>query len=371
MGPDARNVRGPARSSPWRRASPGAAPPDIASAPGCARFSGVATRDHLGKALGARRQSKHVAFRASFDPTSDRQWCELVRDLVAMANTDGGALVLGLDDAGAAVGVDPAIFRALDRSSVTERVRHLTGYDLPELTVRRAEKDTRPVLALVVERASVPIPFTRACETPAISPGTVFVRRGRRSVSATRRDLEAAIEHRLDEERRTWRSRVAEVIRIPASVHVSAAAAKGVGDVKQVTEPGAPGIRIVDQADAPAYRLENPDSVYPYRQKELIARLRQLLPDGTTVTGHTLMTINWAHGTRERPEWTYHPKFGSVQYNEDFARWIVEQVGRDPQFFDKAHRHWYAIRYGRPFEPRPDGSAEADPAASGGHDEPQ
>ena len=311
----------------------------------------MAARDHLDRALGAKRQSKHVAFRASFDPSSDEQWCELVRDLVAMANTDGGALVLGLDAAGGPVGVDPAVVHALDRSSVIERVRLYTGYDFPELDVRRSEKDSRPLLAFVVARAAAPIPFSRPCaatsgnRTSPISAGSVWVRRGRRSVPATRADLEAAIERRLDQERRTWRNRVAEVIKVPASVRVSSVTAKGIGDVQQVTDPGAPGIRIVDQPDAPAYRLENPDAVYPYRQKELIARLRELLPEGTPISGHTLLTINWAHGTRERPEWTYHPKFGSVQYNEAFAQWIVEQVERDPQFLEKAHRHWYAVRY--------------------------
>jgi hypothetical protein len=315
----------------------------------------MATRDHLDRALRAIRQSKHVAFRASFDPGSEEDWCELVRDLVALANTDGGAVVLGVDHAGAAVGLDPAVFHALDRAAVIERVRQHTGYEFPELDVRRTEKDARSLLALVVERAGVPIPFTRPCTTgsgrttSAIAAGSVWVRHGGKSAPATRADLAVAIARRLDEERRTWRQRVAEVIRVPASVRVSSVTGKGVGDVQQVTDPGAPGIRIVDQPDAPAYRLENPDAVYPYRQKELIARLRELLSDllpaGTAVTGHTLMTINWAHGTRERPEWTYHPKFGSVQYNEAFALWIVEQVERDPQFFDKAHRHWYAVRY--------------------------
>ena len=155
------------------------------------------------------------------------------------------------------------------------------------------------------------------------------------------------IRRRIDEERAAWRNRLREIIRIPASVRVST----GIGDVQQVTDPGAPAIRLVDEPDAPAYRLENPDAVYPYRQKELIARLRELLgellPEGTKVTAHTLLTINWAHRTRERPEWTYHPKFGSVQYNEAFARWIVEQVEKDPEFLEKAHRHWYEVRYGR------------------------
>jgi hypothetical protein len=172
----------------------------------------------------------------------------------------------------------------------------------------------------------------------------VYVRRGGRSVPATHEDLASALGRRVDEERSAWTDRLRDVIRIPASVRIST----GIGDVQQVTDPGAPAIRLVDQPDAPAYRLENPDALYPYRQKELIARLRELLPAGTRVNAHTLLTINWAHKTRERPEWTYHPKFGSVQYNEAFARWIVEQVEEDPEFLAKAHRHWYAVRYGAP-----------------------
>ena len=305
----------------------------------------VATRDPLARALRAQRQSKYVAFRASFDPASPEAWCELVRDLVAMANTEGGALVLGLERDGSAVGLDPAAFHALDLASVTGRVREHTGHDLPQLALRRAEKDGRDLLAFVLQPAPVPIPFTKAldCGATPIAPGSVWVRRGARSVPATREDLRATIERRLEKERSAWAARLEQAIRIPASLR----APVGVGDVQQVTDPRAPAIRLVDRPDAPAYRLESPDALYPYRQKELIARLRDLLPEGTHVTAHTLMTINWAHKTRERPEWTYHPKFGSVQYNDAFARWIVEQVEEDPQFLEKAHRHWYVVRYGR------------------------
>jgi hypothetical protein len=268
-----------------------------------------------------------------------------------MANTEGGALVLGLARPGSAVGLEPAVGHALDLASGRARVSEHTGYGLPELMLRRCEKDGKDLLAFVLEPVSVPVPFTKslACgpsdgrRAMPISPGSIYVRRGARSVPATRADVQSAIDRRLELERSAWTTRLEQAIRIPASVRVQA----GVGDVQQVTDPAAPAIRLVDEPDAPAYRLENPDALYPYRQKELLARLRELLPEGTPVNAHTLLTINWAHKTRERPEWTYHPKFGSVQYNEAFARWIVEQVGEDSEFLAKAHRHWYAVRYGK------------------------
>lgn len=42
------------------------------------------------KGLKAKRESKHVDFKSSFDEESPGEWCELVKDIVAMANSGGG-----------------------------------------------------------------------------------------------------------------------------------------------------------------------------------------------------------------------------------------------------------------------------------------
>ena len=52
------------------------------------------------KALKAKRESKLIDFKSAFDPESTGDWCELVKDIVAMANSGGGAIVIGLDNSG-------------------------------------------------------------------------------------------------------------------------------------------------------------------------------------------------------------------------------------------------------------------------------
>ena len=44
------------------------------------------------KALSAKRESKYVEFKQSFDPNSAREWCEIIKDIVAIANSGAGLL---------------------------------------------------------------------------------------------------------------------------------------------------------------------------------------------------------------------------------------------------------------------------------------
>jgi len=46
--------------------------------------------DLIQKALTAKRESKSVEFKETFDPTSPGDWCEVVKDIVAIANSGGG-----------------------------------------------------------------------------------------------------------------------------------------------------------------------------------------------------------------------------------------------------------------------------------------
>lgn len=46
----------------------------------------------MDQVLAAKRESKHVEFKESFDPTASADWCELIKDVVAIGNSGGGYL---------------------------------------------------------------------------------------------------------------------------------------------------------------------------------------------------------------------------------------------------------------------------------------
>jgi hypothetical protein len=41
-------------------------------------------------------ESAELEFKAAFDPASPSEWCELIKDIVAMANSGGGLIVFGI-----------------------------------------------------------------------------------------------------------------------------------------------------------------------------------------------------------------------------------------------------------------------------------
>lgn len=48
-------------------------------------------------ALIANSETAEIEFKEYFDLTSAQDWCEIVKDIISIANTDGGIIIFGLD----------------------------------------------------------------------------------------------------------------------------------------------------------------------------------------------------------------------------------------------------------------------------------
>jgi predicted HTH transcriptional regulator len=80
----------------------------------------------LEPALAAVCESETVDFKRSLDTTSTAECLELVKDIVSLANSGGGAILLGVDDNGMAVGADMSKALAIDPADVTNKVYKYT-----------------------------------------------------------------------------------------------------------------------------------------------------------------------------------------------------------------------------------------------------
>ena len=76
--------------------------------------------DYIAVALEAGTESAKVDFKRQFDPTSTPEWLELLKDIVALANSGGGAVVIGVADDGAPSQVDVSSLFAIDPAEVTD-----------------------------------------------------------------------------------------------------------------------------------------------------------------------------------------------------------------------------------------------------------
>ena len=279
------------------------------------------TSQLLDRALTAQRQSRRIEFRDGFDPASERECMEVIRDIAALANSGGGVILFGVDHTGSPTGAE---LSGIDCEAIAQRVYDATGVHL-DLEAHDLRKRSQQVVALVVEEA----------ETPLVLEGRAFFRRGSRSEPGTTADIQAMIERRLNAERKSWLSAVRRVLHEPAATLPP--------EIRESESPQAVPIRVVDDPRAQAFRLVDYDKTHPYRQKEMLAELRRRNP-GLSINQFDLLAVRYAHDTDARPEFSHKGLFGTRQYSPKFLDWLQEQIGKNPRFLTEARERYLSRR---------------------------
>ena len=293
----------------------------------------------------AKRESKYVDFKQSFDPGSNGEWCELIKDIVAMANTGGGVILVGLDNGGKPTGENVQTVLELDQAEFADKIGKYTGSEPCEVDVQEGSKCGVQIAIIEVSGVEAPIVFQRpgtyqvasGKQKTAFSRGTVYFRHGAKSEPGTTADLRRVVEQRLDTIRKQWLDGVRKVVTSPRGSSIAILS----GDVTESRSPSAAPIRLVKDSTAPEYRLIDQDTTYPYRQKELIEVVNERLPDGATVNSHDILCIRRSKGIDGDLRYCHQPKFGSPQYNDAFVAWIVDQHEANEGFFEQCRKRYY------------------------------
>src|SRR6266511_232556 len=113
------------------------------------------------KAKNARRESRTIEFKERFDIESSREWVEITKDIVALANSGGGAILFGIKNDGTASDFDPSRLLGLDPAQVTDKVSKYTGEQFSEFSVDEIARGDQRVAVLFVSAVNVPIAFNR------------------------------------------------------------------------------------------------------------------------------------------------------------------------------------------------------------------
>jgi hypothetical protein len=313
---------------------------------------GVADTDrYLLRAAQAKRESKYVEFKAEFDPTSDGEWLELLKDMVAMANVGGGVIVVGVRNDGTVSGADVRPVLALDSAAICDKLARYTGHDFDDFDVSPVARDGSRVAAIVVGPAEeAPLTFEQPGTYPdprrpdthqksAFGRGP-YMRHGAKSESATQDDLRSFIDRRLQAIREEWLGGIKRVITAPSGAEI-------VAIERTEDEEGERAIRITTDENAPLYRAVDWDVTHPYRQTELIEGVNERLPGNAAINGYDIQSIKRAHDISEtsRPDFVHLPRYGYYQYSDGFLGCLVGEYQRDSEFFTKARARYYELTH--------------------------
>jgi len=295
----------------------------------------------LVKAKNAKRESKYIDFKEKFDISQLQDWCEIIKDVVAMANSGGGCIIIGIKNDGTASGWNPAPLLSLDPAKITDKISKYTGEQFDAFDIQELEKNENRVVALQVHGISLPIVFIQpgtydvgnGKQKTAFGKGTIYFRHGAKSEPGTSTDLRDCINREIEQIRKSWLGNIRKVVEAPRGYHVNVLPS----EVIESKLPSATPIRIVDDPTAPAYRKIDPDKTHPHRQKEVVQLVNQKLGGTIKVTAYDVFCVRKVHEIdHTKPNFYYKSKFASPQYSDAFVDWLVEQYGKDNMFFVNA-----------------------------------
>jgi hypothetical protein len=191
--------------------------------------------DLIEKALAAKRESKHIEFKQGFDPSSAGEWCELIKDLVAIANSGGGIIVFGLNSFGSATGQVNDAISSIDPADITNKVSKYTGPIDLEFEILTLNKQKHPLVAFVIHPVSIPLVFEKpgtydignGKQKTTFSVGTVYFRHGAKSEPGNSEDIRKVIDRQLEQIRRSWIKNVRKVVQAPEGAQIAIVQPRG------------------------------------------------------------------------------------------------------------------------------------------------
>jgi len=283
-------------------------------------------------------ESESVEFKAAFDASSKQDWCELIKDIVAIGNSGGGVIIFGINNDGTPSDADMSHILEVDPADVANKLHSYTEHAFSDFRLLAATKAGHPVAALILGGNRFPIVFTSPGTYPtgptqksAFAKGTVYFRHSAKSEPGTTEDLRAALEKELSSIKDFWLQGISKVVTAPPGTVVQVVQQ----DVSLRDTPNASPIRLTTDKDAPAFRAIQSDMLYPYRQKELIAKVNEHIGK-KQVSQYDVLSIRYFHKTDDNPTFTYKSQWGPRQYSPALLEWLTAQYDQDNEFFRKA-----------------------------------
>jgi Putative DNA-binding domain len=297
-------------------------------------------RNAIALALAATREVRTIDFKSAFNPAETRDWVELIKDVMAFANSGGGVIVFGEDNNGKPIAGGADKLLAVDPAELGNKLVSYTGSTFDDLSIRNHDKDGIRVATLTIGEAQTPILPTRPGtyekdkktgeQKNVFSIGVVYVRHGAKSEPANSADLARVIDRRVQQLRGEWLNGVKKITTAPLGSQV--VITKATAEVPVVAGQE---VRLVIDPKASPSGVPDFDKTHPHRMTELLKFIKTKVT-GVKVTVADIHTVLAADGKEDDPAFTWKHDHGVRQYTNEFANWLIEQIQRDPRYCIKA-----------------------------------
>ena len=269
------------------------------------------------KAVASRQETRAVDFKSQFEPNSEADCIELVKDVVAMANSGGGIILIGIKDNGEPSGADVSAVVELDPAHLTDKLFRYTAEHFGAIEISKVTRQGTTVALIEVHEGNDLLVFTRpgnyvapnGKQKTAFAIGGVYFRHGAKSEPCTPSDLSRYTAARIRAERERWMTGIRQVVEAPRGADLA---------IVERTRPDSEGrptrVRLTNDPDAPVFGRLNPDETHPHRQSGVLAALNRRLGGRGKVNQHDILSVRSVHkiDDKSHPEFAYKPNYDSM-----------------------------------------------------------
>ena len=176
----------------------------------------------------SKKEERRIDFKERFDPALAADWSNIVKDIVAMANSGGGIIIFGITDDGRISEFDRKIVLELDPAVVSDKIHAYTGENFSEFKILEIKIRNKILSAILIFETQTPIVFTRngadgmtqGKQKPIFLKGTIYFRHGAKSEPADTGDIKRIIDKIVNQTRKSWFEGVRKISNIRSSEEV-------------------------------------------------------------------------------------------------------------------------------------------------------
>jgi hypothetical protein len=234
----------------------------------------------------AKKESKYLDFKEKFDPKSSKDWCEIIKDIIAMANSGGGLIVFGVKNDSSPSQEDISAILKTDPAQITDKIAKYTGEQFDNFNIQEIDRNGHKTAVLQIGYNAIPLVFIQpgtydigdGKQSTAFSKGSIYFRHGAKSEPGNSKDLKESIEREIERIKKSWLGNIRKIVTSPPTYK----AVMLPPEVKESDIASAFPIRIVDDPNAPAYRRIWDDSPYQTPEEILTGALKSWRRDKTS-----------------------------------------------------------------------------------------
>lgn len=302
------------------------------------------------RAKNAARKSKFLDFKREFDLASAGAWCEVIKDIVAFANSGGGIIVFGVADDGSPSNFEATELLRYDTANITTQIARYTGHQFADIEIVEINRVGRVFAALVIGPAEVPLIFTKPGtyevafegagkkQKNAFGLGTIYFRHNSKSETGNRDDLLSWRDGEIEKHRKAWLGGIRKVVASGADEMITVISSKS----SKPTDGSVISATVTNDPSAVRFFPKNAEDIWPLRQKDLIREVNQRLSGGFKMGSYDVTCIKTKFDLLgAHPEFACKPhKLASPQYSQSLVDWIVDQHEKDNSFFQRAREEY-------------------------------